>query len=292
MTHPDQNPTTQHPGNPTTQHPGAPTTSAAQTEANRANAKHSTGPTSDRGKTRSSQNAMRHGLTGRVVVLPTEDMEAYQKFSKELVDSLEAQTPVERQLAQTIADTQWRLNRARSFEDGMLALGHLESAGDFDAPCPDIHSVITSAKVFRDRSKDFVNLSLYEQRIHRSQKEAFRQLEELQTRRLEKESEKKRIEKEKHQEEMDEAIRLLNLHESKVLPATATARATATATASEASPAWNPAQDGFVYSTAQIDLERRRRNRHEEALRFSAAPQTTPANPAANPLKLHARQAA
>src|SRR5271170_6016383 len=62
-------------------------------------------PTSGRtpeGKARSSMNALRHGLTARVVVLPSEDMDPYQAFSKEIVDSLDAQTPVERQFAQTV----------------------------------------------------------------------------------------------------------------------------------------------------------------------------------------------
>jgi hypothetical protein len=55
-------------------------------------------------------------LDGRIVVLPTEAMEVYKAFAKELVDSLHPEAPMERQLAQTVADTQWRLNRARSFE--------------------------------------------------------------------------------------------------------------------------------------------------------------------------------
>jgi hypothetical protein len=35
-------------------------------------------------------------------------MAAYKAFSTEMVDSLDAQTPVERQFAQTVADNQWR----------------------------------------------------------------------------------------------------------------------------------------------------------------------------------------
>jgi hypothetical protein len=58
-------------------------------------------------------NALRHGVTARTVVLPTEDMDAYAQFSKEIADSLHAQTPVERQFAQTVADNQWRINRVR-----------------------------------------------------------------------------------------------------------------------------------------------------------------------------------
>jgi len=157
--------------------------SEAQIEANRRNARHSSGPKSTNGKHRSSQNAMRHGLTGRVVVLPHEDMEVFKAFSKEIVESLNADSPMERQCAQAIADAQWRLNRARTFEDGMIAMGHFEAEGNFTADGPEIHAALTAAKVFRDRSKDFVNLALYEQRIGKAQKEAFRQLYDLQDRR-------------------------------------------------------------------------------------------------------------
>jgi hypothetical protein len=131
------------------------------------------------GKARSSMNALRHGLTARVVVLPSEDMAAYNQFSKEIVDSLDAQTPVERQFAQTVADNQWRINRIRSIEDGMLGMGHFEATGDIDCPSPEIHSAMTAARAFRDDSKSFVNLCIYEQRLHRSIKESLRQLKEL-----------------------------------------------------------------------------------------------------------------
>ncbi|HEX4133100.1 MAG TPA: hypothetical protein VHY84_00660 [Bryobacteraceae bacterium] len=132
-------------------------------------------------------NALRHGLTARVVVLPTEDMAAYQAFSQEIVDSLHAQTPVERQFAQTIADNQWRINRIRSIEDGMLRIGRYEDTADLDISDPEIRGVMTAARAFRDHSKAFVNLSIYEQRLHRTIKEAFRQLKELKAERRERE---------------------------------------------------------------------------------------------------------
>ena len=196
-------------------------------------------PTSGRtpeGKARSSMNALRHGLTARVVVLPSEDMDAYQAFSKEIVDSLDAQTPVERQFAQTVADNQWRINRIRSIEDGMLGMGHFEAAGNFDCPSSEIHSAMTAARAFRADSKSFVNLSIYEQRLHRSMKESLRQLKELQTERSEREK-----------TEMDDAIRLLKTRQMKGLP-------------------FDPAADGVVYASAEIALESARRDRLADSL--------------------------
>jgi hypothetical protein len=192
------------------------------------------------GKARSSMNALRHGLTARVVLLPTEDMDAYKAFSKEIVDSLDAQTPVERQFAQTVADNQWRINRIRSIEDGMLGMGHFEAAGNFDCPTSEIHSAMTAARAFRDDSKSFVNLSIYEQRLHRSMKEALRQLRELQAERREREK-----------TEMDDAIRLLKTQQMKGLPF-------------EPEPPINESK--FVYASAEIAVEAARRDRLQDSL--------------------------
>jgi hypothetical protein len=182
------------------------------------------------GRARSSMNALRHGLTARVVVLPTEDMAAYKAFSKEIVDSLDAQTPVERQFAQTVADNQWRINRIRSIEDGMLGMGHFEAAGDLDDNTnnPEVHSAMTAARAFRQHSQSFVNLSICEQRLHRSMKEALRQLKELQTER-----------REFHKTEMDGAIRLLKTQKMK---------------------------GKFVYASPETTVESDRRDRLEDSL--------------------------
>src|ERR1700749_2095320 len=144
----------------------------------------STGPRTEEGKKRSAVNPMRHGLTGRTVVMPNEDMEAYKTFCDELFSDLAPETALERVCAQTFCDTQWRLNRARSIEDSMLSLGHFEAAGEIEAGHPQIHAALTAARVFRDDSKSFVNLSLYEQRLQRTLKESLRQLQELQAKRI------------------------------------------------------------------------------------------------------------
>jgi hypothetical protein len=211
----------------------------AQYAANRLNAEKSHGPTTPQGRARSKMNALRHGLTARVVVLPSEDMDAYNAFSKEIVDSLDPQTPVERQFAQTVADNQWRINRIRSIEDGMLGMGHFEPAGDFDCPTPEIHSAMTAARAFRDDSKSLINLSIYEQRLHRSMKESLRQLRELQTERREREK-----------TEMDDAIRLLKTQQMKGLPT---------------EPESVEKGIGVLYSSAEISAESARRDRLHDA---------------------------
>jgi len=193
-------------------------------------------------------NALRHGLTARVVVLPTEDMAAYRAFSKEIVDSLDAQTPLERQFAQTVADNQWRINRIRSIEDGMLGMGHFEAAGDFDTDHPEIHSALTAAKAFRADSQAFVNLSIYEQRLHRSMKDALRQLKELQAERCA-----------CRKVEMDDAIRLLKAHQMKGLPHDP-------ATAAQAPVRCAANSTGFVYASAEIARESNRRDRLQDSL--------------------------
>src|SRR6266567_1391555 len=55
-------------------------------EINRTNAQNSTGPRTEAGKQRSSVNALRHGLTGQTVVLPSDDLAAYERHCKEFLD--------------------------------------------------------------------------------------------------------------------------------------------------------------------------------------------------------------
>src|SRR5580658_2511518 len=155
-----------------------------QLDANRRNAQQSTGPRTEAGKRTSSLNALRHGLTSRIVVLPTEDLSAYNRFSDEFLIDLAPETFAERQCAQTIIDTQWRLNRVRSIEDGMLGLGHFGPETKIDPGHPEIHAALTAAAVYRGHSQAFVNLSLHEQRLYRILTAASKSLEELKSKRI------------------------------------------------------------------------------------------------------------
>src|SRR5215831_8180950 len=78
-----------------------------QADANRRNSLHSTGPVTPEGKRKASLNALRHGLTGQTVVLPSDDLAAYQKSCAQFHAELKPKGLLEAKAVQTIADTYW-----------------------------------------------------------------------------------------------------------------------------------------------------------------------------------------
>src|SRR5579863_6043128 len=107
---------------------------AHRTEINRANSQHSTGPKTEAGKKKSSLNALRHGLTGQIVVMPTEDLQAYQSHLNSFTDEYAPKGATESNLVQALADTSWRLNRVAALETNLLTMGMTNPSPFSDAP--------------------------------------------------------------------------------------------------------------------------------------------------------------
>jgi hypothetical protein len=147
--------------------------------ANRGNAKKSTGPKTEEGKLRTSLNAMRHGLTGQVTLMPEEDRKAFKQFCDEIVASFNPATPMERQIVHSIAADNWRLNRMRAMEDNILALGHSTPAAEAETGHPEIHAAVTAARVYSDDPQQFQLLSLYIQRTNREIHRSLKLLQDL-----------------------------------------------------------------------------------------------------------------
>jgi hypothetical protein len=97
-------------------------TSFRQAEANRRNARKSTGPTSEEGKQRSRCNAVRHGLTAETVIGALEDAEDYKAFEAAVIADYDAQSAVERELVLRLASLLWRLRRATTMETGLFEI--------------------------------------------------------------------------------------------------------------------------------------------------------------------------
>lgn len=88
-----------------------PVPSAARVEANRRNARKSTGPKTVRGKRRSSGNAMKHGLCRTLSCLPTECEATFLTFVEELREELRPTTAMQRLTFNQIVSLTWRLER-------------------------------------------------------------------------------------------------------------------------------------------------------------------------------------
>ncbi len=93
-----------------------------QIEANRRNARLSTGPATEDGKRKSRQNAVRHGLTAETVIDALEDAEDYASFEMAVTADYDAQSAVERELVLRLASLLWRLRRATSIESGLFKI--------------------------------------------------------------------------------------------------------------------------------------------------------------------------
>src|SRR5260370_41052770 len=125
---------------------------AARTARNRANAAHSTGPKTAAGKKRSSLNAYRHGLTGQTIILPTEDLAAYQAFTRTFFDRYKPVDIIEKQLVQSLADTSWRLNRVAALAHNLMCLGFDEHSNSISTEHPEAHPALGTIEAIREET--------------------------------------------------------------------------------------------------------------------------------------------
>ena len=204
----------------------------AQQRANRANALLSTGPRTEQGKRRSSLNAIRHGLTAQAVVLPSENVAAYQDLVASYFDDLQPKGSLERQLVQTLADAAWRMNRIAVLENNLFAFASQDGNRNADPEIRAGYSVVCSLS---GNVRDLAALSLHEQRLSRLSERALKQFQQLQADRRARE-----------QRELHDAAKLRKLNETKDMP-------------------YEPAADGFVFSNSEIDAHIDRKARMDEA---------------------------
>ena len=103
-----------------------------QLAANRLNAQRSTGPRTEAGKSRSSGNSMKHGLTARSPVIAGEDPEEYERLRAGILQEYMPQGPLEETLAEIVAATLWRLRRVPFLEACILVFVEQRSFDETD----------------------------------------------------------------------------------------------------------------------------------------------------------------
>ncbi len=203
-----------------------------RTEINRANAQHSTGPKTEAGKKQSSLNALRHGLTGQIVVMPTEDLQAYQQHLKSFTDELEPKGVIEANLVQALADTSWRLNRVAALETNLLTSGMVHPS-PFPGADQQIQDALSIVAALESQSKALSNLSMHSQRLSRQFERTVIQLRDLQ-----------RTRRAQEKQDVSDLVDVVKMYEDKEIP-------------------YDPSEDGFVFSQTQIEEGILARNREE-----------------------------
>lgn len=141
---------------------GAEKAPATITERNQNNAQHSTGPQTDAGKERSSQNARKHGLSCRELVIWQEEREEWQQFEAAWLADLQPAGMLEITLAGEIIASSWNLRRVRLLEAGVCD-GGLDPLADPES----------------DKKLD--RLARYTQRFERTFHRAIKELRTVQT---------------------------------------------------------------------------------------------------------------
>ena len=170
-----------------------PKSSAARLTANRANAKLSTGPTSSAGKAKVSQNAVKTALTGRAVLLPFDDAEAYQALLLSYQKEFQPVGPVETGLVQSLVDTCWRLERIPGLEYAQIEIGqHILRVKDpiFSAAASPVKLELSIRQSYE---KELRNLHLQENRLVRRRDREMKELRPLQETRRAKEAEELKV---------------------------------------------------------------------------------------------------
>ncbi|MBY0506808.1 MAG: hypothetical protein K2X03_23010 [Bryobacteraceae bacterium] len=94
--------------------------SAAQQAANQANSHFSTGPRTEAGKAKVSQNANRHNLTGRLL-LSDEEKQPFADFEQTHRDQIQPTGPLELTLFAQFIAAAWNLQRLETLESEALA---------------------------------------------------------------------------------------------------------------------------------------------------------------------------
>lgn len=95
-------------------------TTQKQLQANRRNAVKATGPRTREGKTKSSRNALKHGLLSKQIILPDEAAGDFDSLHRGIQAHLEPEGELECEMVYRLAHDFWRLRRIGRIEAEVL----------------------------------------------------------------------------------------------------------------------------------------------------------------------------
>jgi hypothetical protein len=160
-------------------------TTISQINANRENAKRSTGPRTAAGKANVRYNAMKHGLLAEAALLPDEDEATFREFVQRITTDLQPEGEMEAILAERIINTLWRLRRASQVEAGLFVWrSEIYRNQPWNAAnpvqCTALAELGGTFALDASSSNAFTKLSRYETQLGRTLDKTLQQLVELQ----------------------------------------------------------------------------------------------------------------
>jgi hypothetical protein len=159
----------------------------AQILANRSNAQKSTGPRTAEGKAAVAQNAVKHGLAARSVVVSGEDPGEFEFYRERMLDELDPVGEMEFSLAERIVGLSWRLKRAEKLQAAAFDSLYARQEHDPSETLEESQDADGDSTLGRALVRDFADgralerMLMYERRIEQS---LYRTMAELKRHRI------------------------------------------------------------------------------------------------------------
>jgi hypothetical protein len=154
-------------------------TTQKQRLANKRNAQQSTGPKTDEGKQRSSQNALKHGTYALESVIPGEDPADFDHLCTEFGERYLPDGPYERSLVRQMADAEWRMRRIMRLEADFLKAAD-DDVRQHHNRChpgePEPDDCLLRRRALQTRTLELQRFGRYEADLSRRQRQAHKAL--------------------------------------------------------------------------------------------------------------------
>jgi len=157
--------------------------SEAQLNANRENAKHSTGPQSETSKAKVRLNALKHGYSGHIVVIPDHEKDAFRQHLENFRAEYNPKGVTEEVLVQSLCDISWSTQQMRAQSANIMAMIGSKPNNIPGERDPELHYALSQAVHASENLKNLNLLGIYENRKARLFNATRRELVQVQAER-------------------------------------------------------------------------------------------------------------
>jgi predicted nucleic acid-binding protein len=152
-------------------------------ETARINGAKSNGPVTEEGKTISSQNSLKHGLTSSRVVLPHESQEEFDSLEASIVNRFRPYDEIEHILVHEMASALWRLKRIEDMEIALFRKAYKQQQ-ELLGPEASPDDIRFAAYAEVAESKGLRMLTRHQAQLRRAYEKAWKEIEVIQEQRL------------------------------------------------------------------------------------------------------------